>query len=66
LTKMHLTWLTRVLNVGDEVTITIVERAKVDSPTSRKSSAQVKAMAAKFQRRMEKKKVSNQSKEPAA
>jgi hypothetical protein len=47
-TETHYTWLTRSLQIGDEVRIKVMAKAKVDKPTTRKSMAAIKAHAAKF------------------
>jgi hypothetical protein len=49
-TETHYTWLTRDLRIGDEVKINLVTKTKVDRPASRRSSAKVKALVAKFRR----------------
>jgi hypothetical protein len=47
-TETHYTWLTRGLRVGDEVKINVVTKTKVDRAATRRSSAKVKALVAKF------------------
>jgi hypothetical protein len=62
-TDTHLTWLTRTLQIGDEVKIKVLAKAKVDKPTRRKSSADMKALASKFRGKF-KTMMSNQSSVP--
>jgi alpha-galactosidase/6-phospho-beta-glucosidase family protein len=63
-TETHLTWLTRSLQVGDEVKIKVLAKTKADKPASRKSNSEMKELAAKFKARFQKQLMSNQSKDP--
>jgi hypothetical protein len=49
-TETHYTWLTRDLQIGDEVRIKVVAKAKADRPIARKSGAAIKALVAKFRK----------------